>query len=222
MADFKLQRTNMVESQVRPSDITDRRIIRAMLALPREAFCPAGVRSTAYRDDTMPINDSKGPRARYACAPRVLSKLIQALDLGEADAVMEIGTGSGYGAAVLAALAAKVIAVEPDGELAATARANLADLGITNVSLIEGDSVAGHAAGAPYDAILINGAVELVPRRILDQLKDGGRLASVVTGNGVGKLTLWRRIGGKFDSRVLYDADAPKLAGFEKPREFVF
>ena len=144
------------------------------------------------------------------------------MDLGDADSVMEIGAGSGYATAILGAIAAKVIAIEPDAELAAKARANLAGLGVSNAIVIEGDCIAGHAAGAPYDAIFVNGAVEQVPRAMLDQLKDGGRLAAVVLDRNLGRLTLWRRLGGTFDSRVLAEAGAPALAGFEKPREFVF
>ena len=222
MVDFATQRKNMVESQIRPSDITDRRIIRAMLDLPREAFCPPAMRATAYRDEMLAVNDAKGPRARFAAAPRTLAKMIQALELGDNDTVLEIGSGTGYGAAVLSRLAAKVIAVEPDAALAAAARTALAENGAANVTVIEGDCSAGHASGAPYDAILINGAVAQVPRAILDQLKDGGRLVTVVSDGSFGRLTVWRRLGGAFDSRVLLDASAPALAGFEKPAAFVF
>jgi protein-L-isoaspartate(D-aspartate) O-methyltransferase len=222
MADFALQRKNMVESQVRPSDITDRRIIRAMLDVPREAFCPEPIKATAYRDEMLQVNDGKGARARFAAAPRTLAKLIQALDLGDNDTVLEIGTGTGYAAAVLSRIAAKVVAVEADAALTAKARANLAAIGATNVTVIEADLVTGHAEGAPYDAILLGGAVPQIPRAILDQLKDGGRLAAVISGTGFGQLTQWRRLGGTFDSRVLGDAGAPVLAGFEKPAAFVF
>ncbi len=222
MADFALQRKNMVESQVRPSDITDRRIIRAMLDLPREAFCPPSQAVTAYRDGTLRINDESGPRARYALAPRTLAQLLQALELGERDAVLEIGCGTGYGSAVLSRIAAKVIALEPDAGLAATARKVLEKVGAANVTVIEGDCATGYAVGAPYDAILISGGAEQVPRAILDQLKDGGRLAVVVGDRGCGRLTQWRRLGGNFDARVICDASAPALAAFEMPREFVF
>ncbi len=222
MVDFATQRKNMVESQVRPSDITDRRIMRAMLDLPREAFCPTSQVATAYRDEMLRLNDEKGPRARFAVAPRVLAKLLQALDLGDGDSVLEIGTGTGYAAAVLGRIAAKVMAIEVDAGLAAAARKALAQTASANVTVIEGDLAGGHAAGAPYDAILISGAVAQVPRAILDQLKDGGRLAAVVTDGGIGRVTQWRRIGGTFDGRVICEAGAPQLAGFEKPKEFVF
>lgn len=222
MADFALQRKNMVESQVRPSDITDRRIMRAMLDLPREAFCPASQTATAYRDETLLLTADRGSRARYAVAPRVLAKLIQALDLGDNDAVLEIGCGTGYATAVLARMAAKVTALESDASLAAAARNALEAVKAANATVIEGDCAAGHAPGAPYDAILIGGAVPQVPRAILDQLKDGGRLATVVSEGGFGRLTQWRRLGGTFDSCVIGDSAAPALPGFEKAKEFVF
>ncbi len=222
MADFALQRTNMVESQVRPSDITDRRITRAMLDLPRETFCPAAMQSTAYRDEMLAVNDLRGARARFAVAPRVLAKMIQALELGDSSSVLEIGTATGYAAAVLSKMAVRVIAVEADPALAALARAALAANGAANVAVVESNLAEGHAAGAPYDAILINGAVQQVSRAVLDQLKDGGRLVTVVVSGNVGRLTVWRRNGGTFDSRVLSDAAAPMLADFEKPAAFVF
>ena len=222
MADFALQRKNMVESQVRPSDITDRRIIRAMLDLPREAFCPATVRATAYRDEMLALNDHKGRRARFAAAPRVLAKMIQALELDDSSSVLEIGTGTGYGAAVLSKIAVRVITVEADPALAEFARSALAAIGAANVAVIEGNFTDGHAAAAPYDAILINGAVQQVPRAVLDQLKDGGRLVTVMVDDNLGRLTVWQRIGGTFDRRVVSDAAAPMLPGFEKPATFVF
>ena len=222
MADFALQRKNMVESQIRPSDITDRRIIRAMLDLPREAFCAPAVQATAYRDEMLAMNSGKGSRARYAPAPRALAQMIQALELDDSSSVLEIGTGTGYGAAILSRIAVRVIGVESDAELAASARSTLASNGAANVAVVESDLAAGHAAGAPYDAILINGAVQQVPRAVLDQLKDGGRLVAVVADGQFGHLTVWRRIGGTFDSRVVSDAAAPVLSEFQKAVEFVF
>lgn len=222
MVDYKLQRINMVESQVRPSDVTDRRIMRAMLDLPREAFCPPSQAVAAYRDDALKINAETGPRARYAVAPRVLAKLVQALDLGERDQVLEIAGGTGYATALLARIAARVVSIEPDAGLAATARQTLESVGAKNVTVIEGDCAGGYAASAPYDAILVNGAAAEIPRALLDQLKDGGRLAVVIADGNLGKLTQYRRLGGGFDSRIIGDAGAPALAAFQKPKEFVF
>ena len=222
MADFATQRKNMVESQVRPSDITDRRIIRAMLEVPREAFCPSSVQPTAYRDEMLAVNDHKGNRARYAVAPRVLALMIQALELGDSASVLEIGAATGYGSAVLSKIAVRVIAVEADPELAQSARAALAANGAANVAVVEASLTEGHAAAAPYDAILINGAVQEVPRAVLDQLKDGGRLVAVMANDNVGRLCVWQRVGGTFDRRVVSDAAAAILPGFKKPATFVF
>ncbi len=222
MVDFALQRKNMVEGQVRPSDITDRRIIRAMLDLPREAFCPPSQRATAYRDEMLALNEVSGSRARFAAAPRTLAKMIQALELRDNDTVMEVGTGTGYGSAILSRMATKVVAVEPDASLATSARANLQAAAASNVTVIEGDSAVGHAPGAPYDAILVNGAAAGISRTLLDQLKDGGRLVAVISNGSFGHLTVWRRLGGTFDAQVLSDAAAPALAEFAKPAQFVF
>jgi protein-L-isoaspartate(D-aspartate) O-methyltransferase len=222
MADYALQRRNMVESQVRPSDITDRRIIRAMGEIAREAFCPEAMQTTSYRDEMLQVNTGRGARGRFTPAPRTLAKMIQALDLGDHDTVLEIGTGTGYAAAILSRIAAKVVCVEPDPALAEAARANVAAMGAANVTVVAGDSPAGHARGAPYDAILIAASVATMPRALLDQLKDGGRLVAILADGSFGRLTQWRRIGGTFDSLALSDAGAAPLAGFEKPAAFVF
>jgi protein-L-isoaspartate(D-aspartate) O-methyltransferase len=222
MVDIALQRKNMVESQVRPSDVTDRRVMRAMLDLPREAFCPPALAATAYRDEVLQVNEGKGAAARFTMAPRALAKMIQALDLGARDSVLEIGAATGYASAILARIAAKVTALEVDAGLAASARKALEQVGATNVTVVEGALAGGHAAGAPYDAIMIGGSVPQVPRAILDQLKDGGRLVVVVADGRFGRLTRWRRIGSTFDSHVVGDAAAPAMPGFEKAKEFVF
>jgi protein-L-isoaspartate(D-aspartate) O-methyltransferase len=151
MVDFTLQRKNMVESQVRPSDITDRRIIRAMLDVAREKFCPAASAATAYMD-----LDVKVSPTRYLTATRVLAKLIQGLDVAETDHVLIVGAGTGYTSAIMARLAAKVTALEADAALAATLTQNLTELGLSNVLPATGPLASGHAAGAPYDAILVS------------------------------------------------------------------
>lgn len=222
MVDFALQRKNMVESQVRPSDITDRRIIRAMLELPREAFCPQAFQSTAYRDEMLQINVARGPSARHTMAPRTLAKMVQALELGDSDRVLEIGTGTGYAAAVLARIAHSVVCVEADTDLVGQARSALAAVAASNVTVIQGEAALGYAPGAPYDAILISGAVPTVPRGVLDQLKDGGRLVTVSSRGTFGPIAVWRRMGGAFDSQSSLDAAAPVLPGFASPAEFVF
>jgi protein-L-isoaspartate(D-aspartate) O-methyltransferase len=217
MVDFTLQRTNMVESQVRPSDITDRRIIRAMLDVARERFCPASSSATAYMD-----LDVKVAPTRYLTATRVLAKLIQGLDLSESDHVLHVGAATGYTSAILARLAAKVTALEVDAGLAATLAQNVTEFDLKTVTPVTGPLRSGHAAGAPYDAILVDGAVADVPHALLEQLRDGGRLVAVVGTGRVGRITSWQRRGTAVDTRVIGDAGAPALPGFDKAATFVF
>lgn len=221
MTDYAIQRTIMVDSQVRPSDVTDRRIPRVMLELPREAFVPGPRHATAYADGHVPIgNDGTG--SRVLLAPRLLAKMIQALDVGEGDAVLDIGCGSGYSTALLARLGRNVVAVEVDKALASRAEGALKSLGITNAKVTVAAHEMGAAAHGPYDAVLINGAVSDVPKAILDQLKDQGRLVAIRIENGVGRVSVWRRFAMQFDRRDVFDADAPLLPGFEPKAEFVF
>jgi protein-L-isoaspartate(D-aspartate) O-methyltransferase len=212
----------MVDSQIRPSDVTDRRIPRAMLEVPRELFVPASAQATAYIDDQVRVaggSGSAGPR--FLLAPRVLAKLIQNLDIAETDTVLDIGCATGYSAAILSRLAKTVVAVETDPVLAGQAAAALKSAGISGVAVHAGPLAVGYPTRAPFDAILINGAVPEAPANLLDQLKDGGRLAAVLVSNGVGRATLWRRYGTHFDHRALFDASAAPLPGFEKPAVFV-
>lgn len=215
--DTALQRKNMVESQVRPSDVTDRRVIRAMLEVPREAFLSERLRPIAYMDESIRL-----PGGRALMAPRVLAKLIQHLDLGDADSVLEIGAATGYATAVLARIARSVIAIEADAALAAEATRALAGAAVSNATLLIGEHARGNPQHAPYDAILVDGAVPAVPAEVLDQLKDGGRLVAVIADGRIGRAVQWRRFGGTFDERVLFDAGAPTLPGFARKAEFVF
>ena len=228
MVGFDVQRKNMVESQVRPSDITDRRIMRAMLDIPREAFAAEDTRALAYMDQELPVGlptatpASAPTRRRVLLAPRVLSQLLQHLDVNEGDGVLEVGTATGYGAAVLARMARTVIALECDEALAARARTVLAAQTCTNVTVAVGPLAAGWPAEAPYSAILVSGTVPEIPPVLLDQLQDGGRLTAVMLEGGVGRLVLWRRFGSHFAVRVLAEAGARALPGFDRAAGFVF
>jgi protein-L-isoaspartate(D-aspartate) O-methyltransferase len=223
MADFALQRRNMVECQVQPSDVTDRRILRAMLEVPRELFAAPDSRATAYMDENLPMASPGGVGpARLMMAPRILAKLMQALELGEQDVVLVVGAGSGYGTAVLSKIARSVVGLEADAALAEQARSTLKSLGISNVTVDTGELAGGWPSEAPYDAILIEGAVPDVPAALLDQLKDGGRLAAVISDAAIGCAMQWRRLGDTFDARSLFDAGVPQLPGFERKPVFVF
>jgi protein-L-isoaspartate(D-aspartate) O-methyltransferase len=219
--DFATQRKNMVESQVRPSDVTDRRIIRAMLDIPRELFVPADRKAIAYIDENVPLG-AGGRSTRCLMAPRTLAKLVQLLELSDRDVVLDIGGGSGYSAGLLGRMTQTVVAVENDESCLAMAQTALSAAGIDNVAMVPGDLRKGYPSEGPYDAILIGGGVNGVPAGLLDQLKDGGRLAAVLIDGGVGRATVWRRVGGRFDQRAVFEASLPLLAEFEKQPEFVF
>lgn len=221
--DFATQRTNMVESQVRPSDITDRRIIRAMAAIPREAFVPEALRDVAYMDADVPLG---GDARRALMAPRTFAKLAQLAGIEADDVVLDVGAATGYSAAILARLARTVVALESNARLAEEARRVLGGLAIGNVSVVTGDLSGGHPQEGPYDAIIIEGTVAEVPGTLLEQLKDGGRLVAVHVSSPaqgpLGKAVVWRRHDGTLGENSAFDAAAPLLPGFERTMEFAF
>ena len=214
MTDFAAARRNMVDGQVRTADVTDLRIISAMLEVPREAFVAPAMAGLAYLDLDVPV----GEGARRLIKPMVLAKLIQALDLAGTDRVLDVGCVTGYGAAVLARIAGQVVALEQDAGL--VNKAALAAL--PNVTMATGPLSEGFSTGGPYDAILLEGATEMAPQALFHQLKAGGRLACVL-GSGPGaKAMLYRRSGEEVGGRPIFDAAAPVLPGFVKPPAFAF
>lgn len=223
MSDYALQRLNMVESQVRPSDVIDRRIPRAMLALPRERFVPGNLKSICYMDRDVPLRGEPGnPGGRVLLAPSVQARLIQALEVPDDGVVLDVACGLGYSSALLARIAQSVVAVEEDEEFAAHAMAAFDELEINNVVVMTAPLTAGCETEGPYDGILVNGAVDLMPDGLLDQLKDGGRLVAVMGRGRAARATVWRRAGGQFGSRAVFDADAAHLPGFIAKDAFVF
>jgi protein-L-isoaspartate(D-aspartate) O-methyltransferase len=215
--DFALARENMVENDVRTNDVTDRRLIAAMRAIPREKFAPQGHRELAYGGLAVPVAGG-----RFLLDPRTFSKLVQAAEIAPSDHVLDIGCATGYSAAVLARIAGSVVAVEEDEGLARLAIANLAELGAT-VTVVEGKLSAGAAGHAPYDVILLEGMVAVLPASLADQLKEGGRLLAVeAAGSHLGRAMLYVRAGGATSGRALFDASAPRLPGFERQKSFVF
>ena len=220
LADYGTQRLNMVESQIRPSDVTDRRLMRAMLDLPRERFVPEWGRAVAYADEDVPV--SRSP-ARTLLAPRILAKLIQAAEIQMEDRILDLGCATGYSTAVLSRLATEVVGVEEDIALVTAAREALKSLGIANVRIEQGSHSKGRAADGPYDVIFVNGGIPDVPDELKAQLKEGGRLVCIQMGAGqFGTAQVHTKRGASVGVRVIFDAGAPKLAGFDRAAEFSF
>jgi protein-L-isoaspartate(D-aspartate) O-methyltransferase len=219
--DFARARRAMVDSQVRPNDVTDLRIVGAMLEVPRERFVPAPQQALAYADFDVPVADSKGGR-RCLLKPMVLAKLLQAVDLQETDHVLDVGCATGYSSALLARLAGSVIALEEDAALARFAQDALVSSGETRVDVVTGPLTAGWPAAAPYDLIFLNGAIEVVPPALAPQVKPGGRLAAVVGKGPATKAMLYRWVDGDLSGWSVFDAGAALLPGFSAPSAFVF
>ncbi len=221
MTNFEILRQRMVDSQIRVSDVTDHRIIRAFLQTPRELFVPSGQKPFAYSDRDIPIGTGETGE-RFLLSPMTLAKMVQALQIEATNVVLDIGCGSGYSAAILAQLAASVVAVEEDEALVAAAEANLQTLSFANTAILQGRLTDGLASEGPFDAILISGGVEEVPEALTRQLNDHGRLVVVVVSQGSGQARLYERAGAQTSERPLFDVSAPILPGFRKAREFVF
>lgn len=223
MVDVKQQRYNMVESQVRPNDVTDRRIIRAMQDVPREAFVTPELRSTAYKDTQLVLTQGgPGQPPRALLDARTFSKLVQLADLGSNDVILDIGCASGYSSAVLAQIAETVVALESDASLAERATKALSAQSADNVAVVSGPLPDGYPSEGPYDAIIVEGAVARIADGLLDQLKDGGRLVAVLKNDAMGHATVWQRLGASFDRRRHFEAEANILPGFEREETFVF
>lgn len=218
MTDFAAARVNMVEGQIRPNKVTDERLLEALHRLPRERFVSGALRAVAYVDDDILLGNG-----RYLVEPMVLARLLQEASIGPRDRVLDVGCATGYGTALIAALAASVVGLECDPELAAQASRNLAEIGVGNASIVQGPLVWGHAAQAPYDVIVIAGSVAEIPSGLTDQLAERGRLLTVVRRpGGSGQAMLTQRIGGSVSSRALFDAGTPYLPGFEPKPAFQF
>jgi protein-L-isoaspartate(D-aspartate) O-methyltransferase len=221
MSGFSTARQNMVDGQVRPSDVTDIRIIDAMLAVPREAFVPENKRALAYLDLDLDVGET-GSARRFLIKPAVLAKMLQAAEIGETDHVLVVGCATGYAAAVIAKFAGSVTATESEPTLAAKARDILAQNGCGNVAVKTAAAADGDQASAPFDVIVLNGATEIVPEKLSGQLRDGGRLVGVFAMSRPARATITTRSHGDFGHRALFDAAAPVLVGMERLPAFVF
>ena len=218
-AAFAAQRLNMVDSQVRPSDVTDRRIIRAMGQVPREALVPGALRQIAYMDN--PINLQTGAEGRVLLEPRLFAKLVQLAEIPDGGRVLEIGSATGYGLAVLVAMGCKALGLEENLGLIATSKDALAAAG-TTVEIKSAPFAGGSPVDGPFDAIIFSGSVPSIPPVLFDQLKNGARLVAV-TGNTPGsKAVVWTRSGTTFSQREAFDATAAPLPGFTRAAAFIF
>lgn len=216
MFDAAAARRMMVDGQVRTADVTNLDLIAAMLAVPRELFAPPALAGQAYADSDIALGGG-----RALLKPMVLAKLIQAAHVGAGDHVLDVACGTGYSSAVLSKVVASVVALEQDSALARQAGQALAAAGAV-VRLEQGPLTAGWPAGAPYDFILLNGAVEVAPEALGRQLKPDGRLACIFGRFPNGKAMIYRLIEGQLVGRPIFDAGAPVLPGFVAPAAFVF
>ncbi|AZL60723.1 protein-L-isoaspartate O-methyltransferase [Tabrizicola piscis] len=215
MSDFASRRVMMVDTQVRPSDVTKFPIIDAMLSVPRELYVPSDRREAAYVGENLDI----GP-GRVVLEARTLAKLLDALDIQPDELVLDLGCGLGYSAAVIARLADTVVAVEEDATQAADAQRLLSEEGVDNALVIAGPLVNGAAKHAPYDVMTVQGGVETIPQPLLDQLKDGGRVGAVFMDGVLGTAMVGFKADGHISWRPVFNATAPVLDGFRKARGF--
>ena len=223
MEDFAALRTKMVDSQLRTEGVNDPAVLAAFGAVARERFVPARLKPLAYVDNDLLIKAADGiGRGRYLMEPAPLARLIQAAAIEPDDTVLVIGTGTGYSAAVLARLARGVAAVESDPALAELATRNLTGMSVENATVVNAPLADGYPRGAPYDVILLDGAVEVVPGTLLEQLHEGGRLVAVVGRGRAAQGTVFTRTGDEIGSRPVFNAGIHLLPGFEKPEAFVF
>jgi protein-L-isoaspartate(D-aspartate) O-methyltransferase len=221
MSGFSIARQKMVDGQVRPSDVTDIRIIDAMLAVPREAFVPPLQRAMAYLDIDLDVSAGLSAK-RYLIKPVVTAKMLQAAEIRDTDNVLVVGCATGYSAAIVAKLAAQVTATEADAALAGKAQDVLALVGCPNVTVRAAAAAEGDAANAPYDVIMLNGATEVTPVGLYRQLKDGGRLVGVFAMMQPQRAMVVTHSHGDFGTRALFDAAVPVLPGLGRLPAFIF
>ena len=215
VTDFKTRRKIMVDTQIRPSDVTKFPIIDAFLSIPREKFVPDGKREAAYIGENFQIGQS-----RVILDPRTLAKLLEALDVQKDELVLDIGTGLGYSSAIISLIAELVIAVEDDSNLTGEAEEILSEIGADNVVVQLGKLEDGAPEHGPYDVIILQGGVEEIPGSILKQLKNGGRVGAIFIEEGLGTAKIGFKLNDKISWRYSFNASAPVLPGFFKQKDF--
>jgi protein-L-isoaspartate(D-aspartate) O-methyltransferase len=219
MPDYAAARRNMVDTQLRTYDVTSHRLLDAVERVPREAFVPSELAALAYSDQPVAVVAEDGSR-RQLVQPMVLARLLQALDVKAGDKALDCAGGSGYGAALLVALGARVMAVEETDAMATLMRERLAASGLGDVICRQGAIADGAPADAPFDVIVVHGAAEIEPDRLVAQLADGGRLGIIMGAGRAGRATVFTRSGGVTGRRVVFDAAAAPIADLRRAAEF--
>ena len=215
VTDFETRRKKMVDTQIRPSDVTKFPIIDAFLSIPREKFVPDGNREAAYIGENLQIGHN-----RVILDPRTLAKLLEALDVQQDELVLDVGTGLGYSSAIISQIAELVIAVEDDSTLNSEAEEILSEIGADNVVVQLGKLEDGAAEHGPYDVIILQGGVEEIPGSILKQLKNGGRVGAIFVEEGLGTAKIGFKLKDKISWRYSFNASAPVLPGFFRQKDF--
>lgn len=215
MTDYAARRTVMVDTQVRPSDVTKFPIIDAMLSVPREAFVPRRLREAAYLGESLDLGGG-----RVVLDPRILAKMLDALDIQADDLVLDIGPAYGYSSAVIARMAEAVVGVESDAEIAEEAQRLLSEHDADNVIVQQADLTAGAPDHGPYDVVVLQGGVEHLPEAITAQVKESGRIACLFMEGELGVVRIGYKHDGWINWRDSFNAGAPVMPGFERQSEF--
>ena len=216
--DFATARRTMVDCQILPNNVTDQRIIDAMMELPREIFVPSAKRSLAYVDNFLDLGFG-----RFLIEPMVAARLMQILELKSTDVALSIGAGTGYSIALLGRIVETVVAIEQVSSLAQNATKNLSELGIDNVAIIDGPLAGGAPKQSPYNIIFFDGAISEVPKTISDQLAEEGRLIAMIKKpGGICQAHLITRNHGVISGRNIFESSTPLLPGFEQESAFSF
>lgn len=221
ITDYTAAREQMVDCQVRTSDVTSHSLLKAMLSVPKEAFVPEHLAELAYIDDDLSLA-KMGGEGRYLMAAASFAKMAQHLDVQPSDVVMVVGSGSGYSAAVFSQMATSVVAIEEDEALVAASTERLSENGFDNVVVLEKTLSEGCAKEAPYDAIFVEGSVEFLPDTLLDQLAENGRLIAVLGAGNAAKAAVYEKREGLVSRRDVMNYSVKPLPGFERKEEFVF
>jgi protein-L-isoaspartate(D-aspartate) O-methyltransferase len=222
MTDFAQMRRMMVDNQLRTYDVTSQSVLAAMAEVPRELFVPAAERALAYSDRCIPLQEAGELHGRELMTPMSFARLVQAARIEPGDRVLVVAAGTGYGAAVAARLGGVVVALEGDHSLRSRAEAILRDIAAGDVRVVGGDNAGGHRAGAPYDVIIVEGAFEVEPSELVDQLADGGRLVGIRGAGQAAAAVVLRRSGEEVGEAFIANAAAPVLSEFRRRPSFAF